>query len=339
MKLYDWKNGIDKNELNDIVNSLNNEGLIVFPTETVYGIGTDALNEHAVKKIYEAKGRPSDNPLIVHVSDMNMLLKCVKNISDIEQKLIDNFMPGPFTLILEKSEIIPYAVTANLNTVAIRMPSNEIANKIIKSFGKPIAAPSANISGKPSGTRIDDIKEELQNKVDFFIDGGNTDIGLESTVVKVIKNIPTILRPGAITPEDIERIAGCVNIDKHVMNEVLSNEIVESPGMKHKHYSPKTKCILIDIKDDSRRIQTINKYLDEDVCVIGKSKDKTKIKTDKFIDMGDNLAEISKNIFTLLRKADSLNCNLIIIESVEPEGIGLAIMNRLIRTCGYNVIR
>lgn len=336
--IYDWKEAINCDELNNVIRALKKGELVIFPTETVYGIGADAFNPEAAKKIYEAKGRPSDNPLIVHVSDMEMLEKCVSNISDIERKLIDAFMPGPFTLILEKSDIIPNEVTSNLSTVAIRMPSDETARRIISEFGRPIAAPSANVSGKPSGTRIEDIQNELEDKVFVLIDGGNTDIGLESTVVKVVDGVPRILRPGGITAEDIKNLVGQVSIDSHILNKVLDDEKVESPGMKHKHYAPKTKCVLVDIEDEEKRINKINEILNDDVCVIGFERNRNKIRTSKFLSMGDSLEDASKNIFSLLRKADLLECNLIVIEGVTTEGLGLAIMNRLIRTCDYNVI-
>lgn len=338
IKVFDWKKKIVEEELDDVVRKLEDGEIIVFPTETVYGIGGNALDGEVAKKIYAAKGRPSDNPLIVHVSDLVMLEKCVSNISEIERKLINDFMPGPFTLILNKANDIPMEVTANLDTVAIRMPSNQIANKIIEKLNKPIAAPSANISGKPSGTNIDDIKEELGERVYALIDGGNTDIGLESTVVKVIDGVPTILRPGAITADDIKNAVGLVKIDEHVLNEVKDNEIVESPGMKHKHYSPNTECLLIDIREKDKRIEKINQLIDDNVCVIGFEKDRLFIDTNNFLSMGNTLDEMSKNIFRLLRKADKLNCKLIIIEGVSSEGLGLAVMNRLIRTCNYNVI-
>ena len=336
--IYDWKEAINCDELNNVIRALEKGELVIFPTETVYGIGADAFNPEAAKKIYKAKGRPSDNPLIVHVSDMGMLEKCVSNISDIERKLIDAFMPGPFTLILEKSDIIPNEVTANLGTVAIRMPSDETARRIISEFGRPIAAPSANVSGKPSGTRIEDIQNELEDKVFVLIDGGNTDIGLESTVVKVVDGVPRILRPGGITAEDIKNLVGQVSIDSHILNKVLDDEKVESPGMKHRHYAPKTKCVLVDIEDEEKRINKINEILNDDVCVIGFERNRNKIRTSKFLSMEDSLEDASKNIFSLLRKADLLECNLIVIEGVTTEGLGLAIMNRLIRTCDYNVI-
>lgn len=336
--VYDWKESVNDDELNKVIEAWENGELVIFPTETVYGIGADAFNPEAANKIYKAKGRPSDNPLIVHVSDIEMLEKCVSNISDVERKLINGFMPGPFTLILEKSEIIPNEVTANLSTVAIRMPSDKIARRIIKEFGRPIAAPSANVSGKPSGTRIEDIQNELEDKVFVLIDGGNTDIGLESTVVKVVDGIPRILRPGKVTAEDIKNLVGQVSIDSHILNKVIDDEKVESPGMKHKHYAPKTKCVLVDIEDEDERVSKINEILNENVCVIGFERHRNKIHTSKFLSMGDSLEEVSKNIFSLLRKADLLDCELIVMEGVPTEGFGLAIMNRLIRTCDYNII-
>lgn len=336
--LYDWKESINNDELNNVVKALERGELVVFPTETVYGIGADVFNSEAVRNIYKAKGRPSDNPLIAHVSDMEMLEKCVSKVSEIERELINAFMPGPFTLILQKSDIIPNVVTANLDTVAVRMPSSKIARKIISEFGRPIAAPSANVSGKPSGTRIEDIRNELEDKVFVLIDGGSTDIGLESTVVKVVDGIPKILRPGGITADDIRKLVGKVNIDNHILNKVSEFERVESPGMKHKHYAPKTKCVLVDIEDEIERVNKINEILNDRVCVIGFERHREKIHTSKFLSMGDSLEDASKNIFMLLRKADLLGCDLIIIEGVSTDGLGLAIMNRLLRTCDYNVI-
>lgn len=335
--VYDWKNDIDKLELNNICSFLKNGEIIVFPTETVYGIGGDAFNDNACRKIFMAKGRPSDNPLIVHVSDRKMLEKCVKNISELESKLIDAFMPGPFTLILPKNESIPGVVTANLNTVAIRMPKNMIATKIISSFGKPIAAPSANKSGKPSGTNILDIKDELKENVAAFIDGGNTEIGIESTVVRVVDNVPVILRPGAVTKEDIFNLVGKVKVDEHVLNEVKKEEVVLSPGMKHKHYSPRTQCILLDVSNEEK-IEISSLIKNKNIAVIGLDIDAKIFEKVNFYSVGKDLKDFSKNIFSKLRELDVLNYNFILIESVGLDGIGLAIMNRLIRTCGYNVV-
>ena len=349
MKVFNWKEKIDENELNIVGSAMANGELIVFPTETVYGIGADALNGKACKKIFEAKGRPGDNPLIVHVSDEEMLKECVKDTNEVEQKLIEKFMPGPFTLILDKQKIIPSEVTAGLETVAIRMPDNEIARKIIKTLGKPIAAPSANVSGKPSGTNIEDIKDELGEKVYALIDGGNTEIGLESTVVKVVNNVPTILRPGKVTAEEIKNTVGSVKIDKHVLGKVEENAVVESPGMKHKHYAPKTKCVLLDIDDSDQKVKEITKLVNQKICFVGSPETALKLnvlenkvgvleKIDCY-DYGEKLEDISKNIFSMLRKVDKKGYDLIVIEGVKTEGLGLAIMNRLLRTCDYNVIK
>lgn len=192
---YNWKENINTEELKNVANLIKNGDIVVFPTETVYGIGANALDKNAVKKIFIAKGRPSDNPLIVHVANKQDIGRVALTPSAVEQKLIDAFMPGPITIILRKKDVIPDIVSAGLDTVGIRMPSNKIANKIISAAGVPIAAPSANISGKPSGTRLKDIRDELESKVSVMIDGGEIEVGLESTVVKVENNIPIILRP------------------------------------------------------------------------------------------------------------------------------------------------
>lgn len=338
-RIYDWKININKNELENVDEALNKKELIVFPTETVYGIGANAFDGEACKKIFVAKGRPSDNPLIVHVSDRKMLDMCVSEVSPIEEKLINDFMPGPFTLILKKNDIIPLKVTAGLDTVAVRMPDNHIANEIIASFGKPIAAPSANQSGKPSGTRISDIEYELGDKVFALVDGGNTEIGLESTVVRVVDDVPVILRPGAVTTDDIIKSVGKVKVDEHVLNEVGENEVVLSPGMKHKHYSPKTKCVMVDIENSEKREKFFEKYEDKKICVLGMGDNYSKTQNYTYWSMGKNLNEVSKNIFSLLRKADCYDFDVVFIESVPTEGVGLAVMNRLIRTCGYNVVK
>lgn len=340
-KVFDWKDNINKYELEEVIENLRKGNLVVFPTETVYGIGANALDDTATKKIYLAKGRPSDNPLIVHVSDREMLNRYVSEISDIEEKLINNFMPGAFTIILKKSKDIPDSVSAGLDTIGIRMPSNKIAHEIIEKSGVPIAAPSANVSGKPSGTNLEDIKKELLDKVSIMIDGGDSDIGLESTVVKVIDGVPVILRPGKVSKEDIEKVIGKAKVHENVFNKIEDGQKVESPGMKHKHYAPITKCILVCCDNEEKQISEINNLLKENnACVIGFEEHKEKLATDKFISIGnkDDLNEISKNIFSSLRKADTMGCELVIIEGTKKEGIGLAIMNRLIRACNYEII-
>ena len=322
----------------DIIKSeINNNNLIIFPTETVYGIGANALSEKAVNKIFDVKTRAKNNPLIVHLKSKDDIEKYAYIENDIEKKLIEVFMPGPITLILKKKDCIPMCVTAGLDTVGIRVPSNPVANKFLTIVDTPIAAPSANISGRPSGTKVSDIKEEFDRDVNFIIDGGESTIGLESTVIKVINNIPTILRPGYITKEMIEKVVGCCNVSDHVLKEIKDNSIVESPGMLYKHYAPKTKCILVYSKDINILKQLIKDNIIDKTIILGSDKLKD-INCFKFINYGNSLEEISHNIFSLLRLSDTYNANLIIIEGVEKVGLGLAIMNRLIRTSNFNYI-
>ncbi len=342
---YNWKEKTNTDELKVVCNLIRNGELVIFPTETVYGIGANALDENAVGKIFVAKGRPSDNPLIVHLADKRKIEDIAQNITEVEQKLIDNFMPGPFTIILERKEIIPDIVTAGLNTVAVRIPDNVIARGIITFSGVPIAAPSANISGRPSGTDINDIRKELEGRVSAIVDGGKTQIGLESTVVKVINEIPVVLRPGGVTPEQIDEVIGNVRIDSNVFSEVNSESVVESPGMKYKHYSPETHCRLIYSEEDLDQIFYIKNLIKEyqgDVVVIGfkEHKEKFSIPNGRFIDVGSkyNYEEIGKNIFSALRKADKIKPGIILVEGLKKEGLGFAIMNRLLRTCGYDYI-
>jgi L-threonylcarbamoyladenylate synthase len=341
---YNWKENTSTEELKVICNLIKNGELVIFPTETVYGIGANALDAEAVGKIFIAKGRPSDNPLIVHVAKKDDIDKIAKDITEVEAKLIEHFMPGPFTIILKKKDnVLPDIVTAGLDTVAVRMPNNLIAQAIITFSGVPIAAPSANISGKPSGTNILDIKNELESKVSAIIDGGESSIGLESTVVKVVNEIPIILRPGKITPEEIKEIAGAVEIDKKVFEKVNENEKVESPGMKHRHYAPNTKCQLIYAKDEKDQVFEINKRVRKykgNVVVIGFTEHKKDIivSDERYLDVGskDDLESFAKNIYSELRKADKIEPEIILIEGVPKEGLGIAIMNRLLRTCEYD---
>ena len=335
---FNWENEKEKIELKElkiIGTTIQNGGIVVFPTETVYGIGADATNEIAVKKIFEAKGRPSDNPLIVHLKDKEDIKKYAKNITELEQKLIDKFMPGAFTIILEKNEEISNIVSANLNTVAIRVPNNIYAHNIIKQANRPIAAPSANISGKPSGTTVEDIRLELESKVDHIIDGGHTINGLESTVVKVEEDKIIILRPGSVTKEELEKI-GTVIVDKNVLNAIKEDEKVLSPGMKYRHYAPSTKCKLVYFKDENVQINKIKKLIEQEkqVAIIGFSEHINIFENAKFfIDFGsiNCYNDVAKNMYSAIRQADSKNVDLIIIEGVSKKGIGLAIMNRLFR--------
>lgn len=323
---------------------IKNGGVVLFPTETVYGIGADALNDEAVNKIFVAKGRAQDNPLILHISDIGMLSQIAENITETEFKLMDAFWPGPFTIILNKKTGVANVATCGGNTVGVRMPSNKIAHDLIKQSGVPIAAPSANISGKPSGTNIKDIINELGNKVDYIIDGGETDIGIESTVVRIIDNEVKILRPGKITKEDIEKIMSHVIIDKNIMGEVSNNEKVLSPGMKYRHYAPKTHCKLVYSNNFDKMKDAIYKIAEEknnNVLILSFTEDLKYYKKYKCLDIGskNNLDEVSHKIFSTLRKIDKYNVDLAIIEGVPYDGLGLAIMNRLIRACEHDYLK
>lgn len=338
-KYIDLKKEIDYEKIKAPSEAIKQGKLVLFPTETVYGIGANALNEEAVKQIYIAKGRASDNPLIAHIANIEMLEDLVVEVGEIEQKLIEKFWPGPLTIVFKKKPIVPDIITGGLDTVAIRMPSNEIARKLIEYSNCPIAAPSANISGKPSGTLVEDIIEELDGKVEYIIDGGKVDIGVESTVIRVVDNVVHILRPGKITPEDIENLGIEVYIEKQILGEYKEGEKVMSPGIKYKHYAPTTKCILVYSEDNNKMIDKIKELSqDKNVVVLCKTQNLDRYNVANKLDMGKTLEQISQNIFTLLRKADKYKADLILIEGVEKEGLGLAIMNRLIRACAHELI-
>jgi len=323
---------IKENELDLAKTSLEKGNLVIFPTETVYGLGANALDKDSVNKIFEAKNRASNNPLIVHLKNKEEISKYAVISNEIEQKLIDAFMPGPFTLILKKKDVIPSNVTCNLDTVGIRIPIDKTANSLLNKLSFPIAAPSANLSTKPSGTKVSDIYDEFKGKVDYIIDNGESVIGLESTVVKVIDNVPVILRPGFITKEDIIDVIGTCKVSEYVLKEASGQ--VESPGMLYKHYSPNTKCILVDKEIVN---EVIDNFPNKKIILLGNSLEN--IPCYKYFNYGNNLVSISHNIFSLLRHADKENADIIIIEATTKEGLGLAIMNRLIRTCSYQYVR
>lgn len=337
MKVIDTKENLNVNDIKECASEITKGNLVIFPTETVYGIGANGLDSSAISKIYIAKGRKNDNPLILHVSDMNMVYNIAKNITNVEEKLMNKFWPGPLTIILDKKECVPFIATGNLDTVGVRMPSNEIANKLIKYANVPIAAPSANISGKPSGTRVSDIINEFDGKVSYIIDGGESLIGVESTVIRVIDNDIHILRPGFITKNDLEEF-GNVIIDKHILGDIEKDEIIMSPGMKYKHYAPNTKCVLVYSDDEYKMIEKMKDLESEynNALVLTRNSHKEFFKNTLLL--GDTLEEISHNIFKLLREVDEKNADIVIIEGVRKEGLGLAIMNRLIRACSHNYI-
>ena len=348
---YNWKDGINEIELNNVAQSILNGEIVVMPTETVYGIGADLYNEEAIKKIFIAKNRPQNNPLIVHIGRKEEIELVAEKPTRIEQALIDEFMPGPFTIILKKKkDSVSEMVSAGLDTIGVRMPSSEIANRIILGVGHPLVLPSANVSGRPSGTRIEDIAGELESKVYAIIDGGDSQIGLESTVVKVIDNIPVILRPGKITPEDIERVVGKCNIDKNVFVNPTKVIEAEMPGSKFEHYSSKLECNLICSEDNEKIIQKINSIINEKngrVAVIAFDDITGKVNATQdrifSIKRSENKEEDTKNyaekIYTYIREAENTDSDLILIQGVKEEGLGIAIMNRLLRTSSFKTIQ
>lgn len=334
-------------QIEDVVNCIKAGDIAVIPTETVYGIAADCLNERAVNKIFKVKERAKDNPINILISDIYMLDSVAKPLSDIEMTLINAFWPGAFTIILDKTDNVPDIVTAGRKTIGVRMPDHELAKSIIRKVGVPLAVPSANISGKPSGTSVEDIKKELEDSIQYIVDDGECSVGLESTVVKVIKNEVVILRPGNVTLEEIQAIGLKAKYDENIFKEPENIETELSPSLKYRHYAPATKCILIDPKDKEdeyiKALEVIQGIKEKKILVICKRENVRKYNESNVvaaIDMGsrEDYAQISKNIFHLLRKVDKYNVDLVIIEGVKSEGVGVAIMNRLIRACAYNVI-
>lgn len=302
--------------------------LVVFPTETVYGLGANALNTKAIKQIFLAKGRPHDNPLIIHIANKQDLYKYAINIPKITEKIIKNFWPGPLTLILNKNKIIPNIATANLKTVALRMPSNKIALKLIMKAGVPIAAPSANSFGKPSPTKAEHVLKDLKGKVKIIIKDKPSAIGLESTVLDLTTKTPTILRPGKITKNDLEKIIKKVKIYKHKK----SIKEVKSPGLKYRHYKPNGKVYLFDKNfssvDLNRKIEKLLKN-NKSLAILDFEKNRIHFKNIKFFSMGKTLNSFAKNLFNNFRKCDQHNIDIILVRAVIKKDIGIAIMNRL----------
>jgi len=319
---------------------LKSGGLVAFPTETVYGLGADALNTEAAKKIYSAKGRPSDNPLIIHIADMGYLNKIVKQVPDAAKKLADAFWPGPLTMILNKSDCVPYGTTGGLDTVAVRMPSDEIAQELIRRGGGYVAAPSANISGRPSPTTAQHVYEDMNGRIPLILDGGAVEIGLESTIVDLTADMPVILRPGYISLEMVQSILGRAETDRGLIADD-SGIRPKAPGMKYRHYAPKAELKIVEGPIDkvisyinqraegSRRVgiicteETRECYPHGDIKSIGSRK---------------NELSIANHLFEVLREFDEDGVEVIYSESFEAPGLGQAIMNRLLKAAGHQRI-
>ncbi len=335
---------IDKTIMEEASEILKNGGMVAFPTETVYGLGADALDEEASAKIYRAKGRPSDNPLIVHISDMEQIDRLVKRVPDKARKIMERFWPGPLTVILEKSDIVPKGTTGGLDTVAIRMPSHPVAMELIRVSGVPVAAPSANVSGRPSPTQSSHVEEDLCGKIDMIIDGGPVGIGIESTIVDCTCDTPVILRPGYITKEMLEDIIGDVDVDKALMKPMSEGVVPKAPGMKYKHYAPKADLTMYhgDIKNVENKINEMTKAdtaAGRKVGIIASDETLDKYPLGTVISIGKRSDEdtIAHNLYRVLREFDSLGVDVIYGETFEDNRLGQAIMNRLLKAAGYHV--
>lgn len=335
--IYDTEILSDNNDNIIKAAKLLNDGEIVgIPTETVYGLAADATNEEAVKKIFIAKGRPQDNPLIIHIADISDIEKYAHDIPSIAYKMAEEFWPGPLTMVLPKNDIIPLTTSGGLDTVGIRFPSHETAQEIIKACGKALAAPSANLSGKPSPTSAMHVFDDMKGKIPAIVDGGVCSVGVESTVVSFENETVRILRPGYISEEDIKKITENVITDNGVLNKITDSEIIRSPGMKYKHYSPKANVIILEASIDKFCDYVNNHYAEKAYGMIF-DMDKEKCSF-PYLTYGNTSEEHASLIFDRLREFDKIGAQTVYVHSPEKSGVGLAVYNRLLRAAGFEVI-
>ena len=352
------RNHIKDEELKEAAGILRSGGLVAFPTETVYGLGGNALDEDAARKIYAAKGRPSDNPLIAHVSCVEEVAPLVKEIPEAGRKLMEAFWPGPLTMIFPKSEKVPYGTTGGLDTVAIRMPDDPVANRLIALAGVPVAAPSANTSGRPSPTTADHVWQDMNGRIEMIIDGGPVGIGVESTIVDVSSAVPAVLRPGAITMEMLEAVLGDVSVDPAILGPLSADVRPKAPGMKYKHYAPKADLTLVEPEDVDRENGLDEKQLQ---AMIGKVRELSRGKIEAGCKVGvictdesrhcytdgavrsigerKSQASVAHNLYALLREFDDFGVDYIFSESFPKDHLGQAIMNRLSKAAGYKIVK
>jgi len=322
-------------------------GLVAFPTETVYGLGADALNPQAILALFKAKKRPLDNPPIVHVENISDVYKLAKQVPPKAEKLMREFWPGPLTLVFKHSDIVPSVTVAGLDTIAIRMPQHKVALALIRESNRPIAAPSANLAGKPSPTSAKHVFDDLNGRIDAILDGGTTHIGVESTVLDLSVNPPMVLRPGGTPFEALKKTLGDVQLHPFVVaEEELPIGKARSPGMKHKHYAPNAKVILVEgsvpaVVSKIRELADSYRLKGDKVGVLATDETVAHYKADVVKSLGSrfNLAAIAQNLFRLLREFDAESVDVIIAEGVPAEGLGLAVMNRLRKASGYNIVK
>ncbi len=314
-------------------------GLVAIPTETVYGLAANALDENAVRKIFVAKGRPSDNPLIVHISKVEEIEALVRDFTPEAQRLAEAFWPGPLTIILKKSNAIPDVISGGLDTVAIRLPAHPVAREIIEAAGCPLAAPSANLSGSPSPTKASHVIDDLSGKIDAIVDAGACSVGLESTVISLCTTVPRVLRPGAITIEQLRGAFGVVDVDEAVLSQLEKNVVPASPGMKYKHYAPRAKVVIINGSRE-QYIDYVNTHGGSNVAALCYEEDATDIAvpTVTYGSEADPSVQATK-LFAALRECDALpGVDLIYARCPSQSGVGLAVYNRLLRAAGFDVI-
>lgn len=344
IKIEDTKQ-IKNEELAEAAQILRDGGLVAFPTETVYGLGANALDEAAAKKIYAAKGRPSDNPLIAHISCLEELKPLVAYIPEAGRKLAEAYWPGPLTMVFPKSDIVPYGTTGGLDTVAVRMPSDPVANRLIKLAGVPVAAPSANTSGRPSPTTAQHVWQDMEGKIEMILDGGPVGIGVESTIVDVSGDVPTLLRPGAITMEMLRETVGRVEIDPAIQAPPSADLRPKAPGMKYRHYAPKASLTIVE-GEQEKVTAKINELLKEGeaagekIGVIASTETAADYLGGIVRTIGSRSDElsISRHLFGILRDFDTLQVDRIYSESFETPQMGQAIMNRLMKAAGHQVM-
>ena len=336
---------IDETMIEEAGRIIREGGLVAFPTETVYGLGGDALNPESSKKIYAAKGRPSDNPLIVHIADKRDLYRIVREVPEKAKKLMEAFWPGPLTMIFYKNELVPQATTGGLDTVAVRMPSDRIAAAFIRAAGGFVAAPSANVSGRPSTTTAAHVEEDLSGRIEMILDGGQAVIGLESTIVDMSVEPPVILRPGAVTEEMMEAVIGPLEVDKAIIAPD-SGVKPKAPGMKYRHYAPRADLAVVEGSTEAV-IAAINQLAEEAeaegkrVGIIATDETKDRYPKGLVLSLGarKHEEEIAQHLFEVLRDFDETDVDCIYSEAFDEASIGPAIMNRLLKAAGHKVIQ
>lgn len=314
---------------------LKNSGIVGIPTETVYGLAASAYDPCAIAKIFEAKGRPQDNPLIVHIAKLDTLYEIASEVPDTALKLAQKFWPGPLTIVLSKNEKIPACVSAGLSTVAVRMPSHPIAREVILQSGLPLAAPSANISGSPSPTSANHVLTDLDGKINAVLMGNDCLVGVESTVITLAGEHPVLLRPGGVTLEQLREVLPDITVNKAVLSELEKGETAASPGMKYKHYAPKTEAYLVEGENFADFVNQKS-----NACAVCFLEESEEINLPKIVyGQKENPKTLAQNIFAVLRKVDKLDVKEVYIHAPEKSGIGLAVYNRLIRAAAFKVIK